>query len=369
MTEARVFTYGEVRLSQDDLDHIGLRNGDLLTVDKLPGGRLVLGRGPVTQAINVAAEQGSETNYSSPAHVDHSDLRPTSPPLKWYFCFNQESTAWFSNMIKVAVISAIKNTKLIPHCIYDGEQTPLTVWLREQGVVIHQSRVPFCSRLFDPEIMQRNQNSSYKPESAKGYYLPLQIAEIEREDQYVLFTDCDIMFVRDVDFGSFKPSGLAAVPEVADLSSPSPERVQKFFNSGVLLINVPYLRSKIPEIENILESNGYFNFPEIGATYDQGLLNTAFGSQWDALPAEYNWRPFYGINPAASIIHWHGPKPPHMFDMMLFLDGKRENRRLSGSVMDMLLNNNIDSYKYQLSVYCKFLDIVSLKQNREGLDI
>lgn len=75
-------------------------------------------------------------------------------------------------MIKVAVVSAIKYTNLLPHCIYDGKETPLIAWLREQGVVIHKSQVKFYNRLFDPEIIQRNQSSYYKPESAKGYYLP-----------------------------------------------------------------------------------------------------------------------------------------------------------------------------------------------------
>lgn len=364
MTEARVVTYGEVRLSQDALDHIGLSNGDLLTVDKMPDGKLVIGKGRTALA--------TESDYrAEPSAIGHAgtDFHKPRKPLKWYFCFNQESTAWFSNMIKVAVTSAKANTSLVPNCIYDGEQTPLVTWLREQGVTIHNSRVPFHSRLFDAEIVQRNQNSTYKPESAKGYYLPIQIANIEFEDEYVLFTDCDVMFLNDINFDSYRPSGLAAVPEVADLSSPSPDRVQRFFNSGVLLINVENLRSKTAEIGAILEKNGYFNFPEIGATYDQGLLNTAFATEWDTLPTEYNWRPFYGVNPQASIIHWHGPKPPHVFDMMLFLAGRRESRRLSGSIMDMLLNNHTNSYRHYIKFYCEFLDIISAQQNREGLDI
>ncbi len=368
MIEARVVTYGEVRLSQEALDHMGLQNGDILSVEKLPGGRLLLANSrenPSHQAVAAPVESDAEV-LPHGLGQDHSFR---SPPLKWYFCYNQESTGWFSSMIKVAVVSAKKNTNLIANCIYDGEQTPLVSWLQAQGVIIHRSRVPFYDRLFAPETLQRNQNSWYKAESAKGYYLPLQIAQIEREEEHVLFTDCDVMFTQEVDFRLFKPSGLAAAPEVADLSSPSPDRVQKYFNSGVMLINVQELRERMPVIGRILEDRGYFSFPEIGATYDQGLLNAAFESKWDALPPELNWRVFYGINPEASIIHWHGPKPPHVSDMLLFLAGKREKRRLSGPIMDMLLDNNIDSYRYYFKLYCQFLDIVSAYDNRDGLEI
>lgn len=60
MTEAHVITFGEVRLSQDALDHIGPRNGDLLTVDKLSGGRLFLGRGTDAVAPDTNGEKRSK---------------------------------------------------------------------------------------------------------------------------------------------------------------------------------------------------------------------------------------------------------------------------------------------------------------------
>jgi hypothetical protein len=30
---------------------------------------------------------------------------------------------------------------------------------------------------------------------------------------------------------------------------------------------------------------------------------------WKPLRPELNWKPYWGINPAAKIIHFHGPKP------------------------------------------------------------
>jgi hypothetical protein len=63
----------------------------------------------------------------------------------------------------------------------------------------------------------------------------------------------------------------------------------------------------------VLERDGYFNFPHANAIYDQGALNSAIPpGEWDPLPDTLNWRPAFGINPCASIVHWHGPKPRHV---------------------------------------------------------
>lgn len=75
--------------------------------------------------------------------------------MKWYFCFNEASTEWFEEMIEVAVVSALKNTNLEPHCVYDGGDTPLIGWLRAKNVRIHVSRVPlirgFGRKMFSSE--------------------------------------------------------------------------------------------------------------------------------------------------------------------------------------------------------------------------
>jgi hypothetical protein len=31
--------------------------------------------------------------------------------------------------------------------------------------------------------------------------------------------------------------------------------------------------------------------------------------RWSRLPLEMNWKPYWGWNPDASIVHFHGPKP------------------------------------------------------------
>jgi hypothetical protein len=377
MSKVRVVSYGEVQLSQDILDHLGVTVGDTISSEKISGARVVLAKAKPTDSslgeADGALPQGCSAkphDLQAPSIVSASreaTKRSGEGHLKWYFCYNQASTPWFSDMIKVAVTSAKQNTGLRPNCIYDGEPTALTAWLEGQGVEMHQSQVPFRKRLFDDDVMERNKGTGYKPASARGFYLPLQIPAVEEVDEHVLYTDCDVMFLRDLDLAEVKPATVAAVPEVADLSAPSPLRVLDGFNSGVMVINVPEMRKRLPDLMRILEKNGYFNFPPTGATYDQGLLNLGLQSAWDALPPTYNWRVFYGVNPDASVVHWHGPKPAHVIDLLGFKQGRREKRRLEGPVMDMLLNNHNASYEYYFELYCQFLDKVAMQHHRVGV--
>jgi hypothetical protein len=377
MSKVRVVSYGEVLLSQDILDHLGVTTGDTISSEKLSGARVVLAKGKPADRSLVETDGGFPQGCSAQSHdlqapsIVSASSAATKPSgeghLKWYFCYNQASTAWFSDMIKVAVTSAKTNTRLLPNCVYDGEPTPLTVWLKDQGVQIHQSQVPFQKRLFDDDVMERNKGTGYRPESAKGFYLPLQIPVVEEADEHVLYTDCDVMFLRDPDLAQIRPTSIAAVPEVADLSAPSPARVLNGFNSGVMVINVPAMRNRLPDLMRMLDENGYFNFVDTGATYDQGLLNLGFKSEWGTLPPIYNWRVFYGVNPDASVVHWHGPKPAHVIDLLGFKQARREKRRLEGPIMDMLLTNHIASYEYYFEVYCQFLDKIASQHHRVGV--
>ena len=120
--------------------------------------------------------------------------------MKWYFSFNEAATNWFADMIKVAVISARAKTDLEPHCICDGRPSPFTDWLQRWNVKMHFQPVFFRQRLKAQDVLARNGNNGYDPEAASGFYLPLQIAEIEQNDEFVLFTDCDVMFFKPVDF-------------------------------------------------------------------------------------------------------------------------------------------------------------------------
>lgn len=43
--------------------------------------------------------------------------------------------------------------------------------------------------------------------------------------------------------------------------------------------------------------------------FDQGYINEVCDNEFDFLPLEYNWKPYWGLNENAKIIHFHGIKP------------------------------------------------------------
>jgi hypothetical protein len=272
--------------------------------------------------------------------------------VNWYFCFNEEATDWFSEMIKVAVTSARANTTLTPHCIYDGRDTTLIQWLRGEGVTIHRSEVPFRARLRAPDVVERNIHHAFKPEAAAGYYLPLQIPQFEHAEQYVLFTDCDIMFLRDVDLREYSPMFLAAAREIPDPNLLIQPVLGSGFNSGVMLINVEAWRRMMGDLIRTAEAHGYYKYPDIDAKYDQGLFNSVFRKNWTPLPDELNWRVFSGVNREASIIHWHGPKPVHVANYMK--DGSSD-LSCTTPVVDELMKKSLQSYLYYYNLFRKFL--------------
>ncbi|MBV9200089.1 MAG: hypothetical protein JOY83_10230 [Alphaproteobacteria bacterium] len=50
--------------------------------------------------------------------------------------------------------------------------------------------------------------------------------------------------------------------------------------------------------------------------HDQTAIIQVLGWRWQRLPAEFNWKPYWGYSDQAKIVHWHGPKPAHA-EMML----------------------------------------------------
>ncbi|MGE0815628.1 MAG: hypothetical protein AB7O28_23455 [Vicinamibacterales bacterium] len=236
--------------------------------------------------------------------------------MKWFFAFNEYASTWFGEMLQVAVVTAADHAPhLEPHCLYDGDgETGLTAWLRSRGVRIHPTRVAFRARLDAEDVRERNAGTGYSPQAARGFYLCLAVPASESavSETHVLFTDCDVMFTGPVDLSAYRPSLLAAAPEMRDVRRPSPSEWGAGFNSGVMLMNAAAMRARMPAIEQVLERDGYYQFPQANAIYDQGALNSAIREgEWEPLPQTLNWRPAFGINPDAAIVHWHGPKPRH----------------------------------------------------------
>lgn len=222
--------------------------------------------------------------------------------MRWFFALNENSPGFWDyvNLVQVAVHSARQRTTLDPVCIYDGEENAFTAWLRAANVpVIRRST-------FLGEITLQ------LTPIARGAYLRLEVPRICREqgwrDEYVLYTDCDVMFQQDPvpTLRALRPRFLAVAPE-GDRSD------MEKFNSGVMLINVPAWEAELPALTDTFR---HHLDEALAPPYDQALLQRHFAGRIDLLPIELNWKSYWSTNDSASILHFHGPKPAQKYILL-----------------------------------------------------
>ena len=223
-------------------------------------------------------------------NVSKADKKPLKD-LKWFFCANETSlnNDSFFDLIKVTVLSARQNTSLRPYMIYEGELNRRTNWLKRQGVVIIQHRLSF----YEDVTNQEGRGALLRID------IPMLVKKLGMKDKYVLYTDCDVIFMSEPTFDFVKPDFFAAGPQ-------ENKNEWKECNSGVLLINIARMVKIYPFfIRFILENRQSI---VINRRWDQWAYNTFFRDKWQRLPLEYNWKPYWEFNDQAKIIHFHGPK-------------------------------------------------------------
>lgn len=215
--------------------------------------------------------------------------------MKWFFCWCQDSDFrsdhnW-KDLIRVSVGSARRFTTLEPNLIYDGEPSKFTDELTAAGVNVIFHRLSFTSA-----IVEYHSSKSEWQAVARGAFLRFDIPLVaELEDEVVLYTDADVIFQSDPDFAGYVPTYIAAAPEF--------ERGNKRdMNSGVMLMNLKTFRKIHEKLIDFTEANLHLGL-------DQEVLREFVGQDYLLLPDIYNWKPYWGINANAPILHFHGPKP------------------------------------------------------------
>ena len=227
--------------------------------------------------------------------------------MQWFFALTEDSTAFrqYSEMIRVAVHTAEKFTTLEPHCIYDGGENELTEWLLKRGVTIVRHRSFVREQL---EELGRQKGNPHLAAALSGAFsrveLPELLTRLGGADR-VLYTDCDVIFLGEI------------VPELeahrCEYFAVAPESSQGDYlnmNTGVMLMNTVRLR------ESLLNFREYIlqNLAELEReSWDEAAYRWFYrddsGPLWDRLRPELNWKPYWGENAQAKIIHFHGPKP------------------------------------------------------------
>jgi hypothetical protein len=266
--------------------------------------------------------------------------------MKWFFALNEYGNEFeeYCKLLKVAVCSAQENTSLEPVFLYDGQSNHLTSWIDARGIRIIHCRSMMYEKL---EAFSRSQSNNDFLSIGGGAFLRTEIPKITLDhsmpDKFVLYTDLDVMFLSDVvqDFSLLHPKYFAVAPE-------SKITNYKKMNSGVMIMNLSSLRKVDKQFRRYLLENADDLFIRSwDQTAYQIFFRGLFGTfKWNKLSPVYNWKPYWGQNDSAKIIHFHGPKP---YQKTLL------DRKETAAHLLPLLKYRGSSYDYFCSIWEDFL--------------
>lgn len=229
---------------------------------------------------------------------------------KWVICLKENpylyAKRWEGNLYfklaKVAIISCLENTDFTPVVVFDGEQNSFTDWLDKKGVTV----IYYQSSLTD-FIINSNWSDLDKYTGLGAYIradLPVLAKNLGWNDQYILYTDVDVMFLKgwknlkfniDCEF-------IAVAKEFAKDQSEN-------FNTGVMVMNLPNLYSCYNDFKNFCIN--HIKNPVSPDIFDQAAYRKFFASNYNVLNSSFNWKSYWEHNPKAKLIHFHGIKPYH----------------------------------------------------------
>jgi hypothetical protein len=227
--------------------------------------------------------------------------------MHWFFALTEDSTCFqpYAEMIMVAVHTARKFTSLEPNCIYDGGENPFTEWLDQHNVRIIRHRSFLREALTE---LGRKKGNPHLAAAISGAFSRVELPDLVTNlgnPSRVLYTDCDVIFTGEVvpELEANRCAYFAVAPE-------SNQEDYVNMNTGVMLMNIERLRESLPEFRKYISQNVAELEKE---SWDEAAYRWYYrngdGPLWDRLRPELNWKPYWGDNPQAKIIHFHGPKP------------------------------------------------------------
>jgi hypothetical protein len=220
--------------------------------------------------------------------------------MKWVIATNQGSLEnkredW-PRLIRSAVNSARENTTLDAFMIYDGEDSEFIRELRSIGITVIRHRLTFYN--FIAKYQSENRAGDWHHlQIASGAFLRVDAPLLFPKDDFILYTDCDVMFLKDPCLAGMRPAYFACAPERARGDA-------RHINTGVMLINIQRLREDHADFCKFIQDNY-----SIMEAFDQTAYISYYEGRNDLLSDELNWKPYWGVDGDPAIVHFHGPKP------------------------------------------------------------
>lgn len=199
-------------------------------------------------------------------------------------------------LLEKTLKTAVLNTNFEIYLIFDGDPSELDIPNRV-NVIQHRHRA------YDTFKNHKNNTSEEFMNTVTGTFLRTEIPFLcETHDinaSYYLYTDYDVLFQKKdySDLERMRPKFFAAAPEFG-------KDEWSYVNTGVIVVNNYEMMQHDELILNFIKQH-YGEFKN----GDQPILNYLFNGLIEKLPLEYNWKPYWGINDDAKIIHLHGAKP------------------------------------------------------------
>lgn len=223
--------------------------------------------------------------------------------MNWFCALNrgnEEKYIEYITMYTVAVLSALEtNPQLKMNLIFSGERDEHIDRVEKLGVNVINFDLSFSE---DVKLAYDGIRRSIALGTFLRIDLPKICDDMGIEDDYVLYTDCDVMFLKDIsDIKKSTPKYFSVAGEF------SKEIIGNAFNAGVMWIN----------LKNMYEDYINFRFfikntiPNLPA-YDQGAYRIYYSEKFDYLDYKYNFKPYWPEEDDIAIFHFHGPKPLHI---------------------------------------------------------
>lgn len=258
--------------------------------------------------------------------------------VEWFMALNEltderyrDHLQKYEEFVRVAVFSAKLNApRLKPNLVYNGRPNAFTREIEALGVNVIYHTLSF-EHLLDSVP---GRDDLWK-QVARGAMLRMDIPSIVQSDETVLYTDTDVLFLADPGQFAFPCEIFAAGPEFD---------IKNFadINTGAMIINLKAARASFAELIEWTVRNLHV-IPD----YDQGAFRLFYQGKWARLDPRMNWKPYWGNNPQAMIVHYHGPKP-NDFDPESF------STKFSAGIYQQLHDLNPNGYAHYIRLWYSY---------------